>query len=416
MLMAGVSMESVHAQDWMNGFPPEKEKIISASDGSFFEFPAIRYSVNHMREFFPTRSVPAARGEYHVFREKHDKGIENITFRAWDSERVMDWEEFLEKNYTDGIIILHKGKIVYEKYPAGLGRDGVHAAMSVSKSFTGTFASILIEEGSLDPEKLVRDYIPELAESGFGDATVRQVLDMTTAIQYSEDYNNPKSEVWAYAAAGNPFRPAGYKGPANYYEYLMTVKKEPGKDHGKVFSYRTVNTEVMGWIISRVTGKCITRLISERLWVPMGARQDGYYLVDPAGKAAAGGGFSLNLRDMAAFGEMIRLGGKLDRKEIIPERAAAEVSGGGSPEAFAAGGEYPLLKGWSYHNMWWITNNSHRAFMARGVHGQAIYIDPAAEMVIVRFASNPLSSNKYIDPISIPAYEAVADYLMGGKK
>lgn len=62
--------------------------------------------------------------------------------------------------------------------------------------------------------------------------------------------------------------------------------------------------------------------------------------------------------------------------------------------------------------MWWITNNDHGAYMARGVHGQAIYIDPKAEMVIARFASNPLASNKYIDPLSIPAYEAVADYLM----
>ena len=80
--------------------------------------------------------------------------------------------------------------------------------------------------------------------------------------------------------------------------------------------------------------------------------------------------------------------------------------------AFEKGGEYPKLRGWSYRDMWWRTNNSHGAYMARGVHGQAIYIDPLAEMVIVRFASTPLASNKYIDPLSIPAYEAVADYFL----
>lgn len=416
ILMAGIGMESIYAQDWMKGFPPEKDKIISASDGSFFEFPAIRYSVNHMREFFPSRAVPAAGENYYVFKENINNRIDDITFVPWNSENPMTWKESLEKNYTDGIIILHKGRIVYEKYPAGLSRNGTHAAMSVSKSFTGLLASILIAEGKLDPSRLVREYLPELSGSGFGDATVQQLLDMTSAVSYSEDYNNPKAEVWAYSAAGNPFRPAGYKGPANYYEYLKTVKKMPDREHGTVFGYKTVNTEVMGWIISRVTGKCITELISERIWIPMGARHDGYYLVDPAGKASAGGGFSLNLRDMAAFGEMLRNGGRVGRNQIIPEAAVLQVSGGGSREAFAGSGEYPLLKGWSYHNMWWITNNSHGAYMARGVHGQAIYIDPAAEMVIVRFASNPLASNKYIDPLAIPAYEAVADYLMRGKK
>ena len=116
------------------------------------------------------------------------------------------------------------------------------------------------------------------------------------------------------------------------------------------------------------------------------------------------------------FGEMMRNGGKLNGKQIIPEKAAKDIASGGSSTeykaAFAKGGEYPKLDGWSYHNMWWITNNPHGAYMARGVHGQAIYIDPAAEMVIARFASTYLASNKYIDPLSIPAYEAVADYLM----
>ena len=111
-------------------------------------------------------------------------------------------------------------------------------------------------------------------------------------------------------------------------------------------------------------------------------------------------------------GDFSRNKGKIGRKQIIPEEAAQLVASGGNPIAFAKSEEYPNLKGWSYHNFWWITNNSHDAYMARGVHGQAIYIDPAAQMVIARFASNPLSSNKYIDPISIPAYEAIAEYLL----
>ena len=401
---------------WMQGFPPAREKTLKASDNSFFEFPALRYSVNHIREFYPTRAVSAGNGKKYTVKTRLDPAIDNITFTPWDAQKPMTFEQSLAANYTDGIIIMHKGKIVYEKYPAGLKPDGLHAAMSVSKSFTGTVASILVAEKKLDPSKKVTDYIPELKNSGFADATVGQVMDMTTAIKYGEDYNDPNSEVWAYSAAGNVFRPDSYSGPQNYYEYLATVKKLPDAEHGTTFGYKTVNTELLAWICSRVTGKGLTDMVSEMIWQPLGAHYDGYYQLDPSGIAFAGGGFDLNLRDMALFGEMLRNGGKLNGKQVIPAQAALDIAKGGSSdsykEAFAKSGEYPKLKGWSYHNMWWRTTNSHGAFMARGVHGQAIYIDPAAQMVIARFASTYYASNKYIDPLSIPAYEAVADYLM----
>lgn len=397
---------------WQQGFPPTKEKTLDAANGSFFMFPGLRYSVNHMREFNLTKNVPAATERYHKFRTKIDPAIDSISFTPWNSQTPMTWEESLGKNYTDGIIVLHKGKIVYEKYMGGLTPDGTHAAMSVSKSFTGTLASILIAEGKIDPSKKVTEYIPELEGSAFADATVQEVLDMTTSLKYSENYADPKAEVWTYTASGNPFRPAGYDGPRNYYEYLKTVQKIQGEGHGAKFGYKTVNTDVAAWIVSRVSGKDIATLLSEKIWKPMGAKYDGYYQIDPSGIPFAGGGFNLNLRDMAAFGQMILDGGKLHGKQIIPEAAAKEISGGGSQAAFEASGAYPALKGWSYHNMWWITNNAHKAFMARGVHGQSIYIDPAAKMVIVRFASGPVASNSYNDPTTLPAYEAVADYLI----
>lgn len=396
---------------WMQGFPPPADKTLSAADGSFFVFPALRYSVTHMREFMPTREVRAAKEKNFTFKTRIDDAIDSVTFMPTGESTPMTWAESLEKNYTDGIIVVHKGKIVYEKYAGSLKPDGLHAAMSVSKSFTGTLGAILIAEGVIDETKLVGEYVPELKQSAFGDATVRQVLDMTTSIQYSEDYNDPNAEVWKFTAAGNPFRPADYSGPRDYYEYLATVKKIPGQEHGEKFGYRTINTEVMGWIISRVTGKSITELLSEKIWVPMGAKYDGYYQLDPSGIAFAGGGFNLNLRDMAAFGEMLRNGGKVGRKQIIPAAAVQDIANGGDKAVFARG-DHPELVGWSYRSMWWNTGNADGAYCARGVHGQTIYIDPAAQMVIVRFGSHPMAANKYNDPWSLPAYQAVADYLM----
>ena len=139
--------------------------------------------------------------------------------------------------------------------------------------------------------------------------------------------------------------------------------------------------------------------------------QDGYYQVDGLGIPFAGGGLSASLRDLGRFGEMIRNKGMWDGQQILPKKAIEDIEKGGSKEAFAKS-DHPDLKGWSYRNMWWMTENAHRAYAARGVHGQTIYIDPTAEMVLVRLASHPVAGNAANDPWSLPAYEAVAAYLM----
>lgn len=395
---------------WMQGFPPSGEKIISAIDGSFFRFPALRYSVCHMREFMPTTGVRAAEKNRYKFKVKLDKGIDTVTFYPTSSDQIMTWEASLYKNYTDGILILHKGKIVYEKYFGELKPNGLHAAMSVSKTFTGTLGALLQEEGLLDENKTGADYIPELKNSAFGDASIRQILDMTTALKYSEDYSDPNAEIWAFSAAGNPFPKHGsYNGPTNYYDYLVTVQKEG--NHGEVFGYKTVNTDVLGWIASRVTGKSIPELLSERIWEPLGTHFDGYYQIDGAGIAFAGGGFSANMLDMAMFGEMIRNKGYFNKKQILPKSLIEDIMKGGDQQVFGKSA-YSTIGNWSYRNMWWITHNKHGAFAARGVHGQTIYIDPKAEMVLVRFASHAEAKNSKIDPTSLPAYHAVAKYLL----
>lgn len=139
--------------------------------------------------------------------------------------------------------------------------------------------------------------------------------------------------------------------------------------------------------------------------------QDGYYSVDELGIPFAGGGFNAGLRDLARFGELIRNKGNWQGEQILPARALEDIAKGGNQAKFAKAGFSGLLN-WSYRDMWWHTGNAHGAFAARGVHGQTIYIDPTAEMVIVRFASHPIAANSANDPTSLPAYAAVAQYLI----
>jgi CubicO group peptidase (beta-lactamase class C family) len=323
----------------------------------------------------------------------------------------MTWAQSLAANYIDGIVVLHDGVIVYEHYAGCLNDTGKHAAMSVTKSLTGLLGEMLVAEGKLDETDRVATIVPELAKSAFGDATVRQVLDMTTGLAYNEDYSDPDADVWRYGAAGNPLpKPEGYTGPRSYFEYLETVAREG--EHGAAFGYKTINTDALGWIIARVTGKSVADLLAERIWSKMGAEQDAYYTVDSIGTPFAGGGLNAGLRDLARIGQLMLDGGVINGRRLIPEAAVNSIRAGGDKAAFAKAG-YSLLKGWSYRGMWWVTHNEDGAYMARGVHGQAIYVDPKARMVIARFASTPQAGNAANDPTSLPAYDAVAKYLQG---
>jgi CubicO group peptidase (beta-lactamase class C family) len=155
----------------------------------------------------------------------------------------------------------------------------------------------------------------------------------------------------------------------------------------------------------------VAEVLSERVWRHLGAEQDAYFTVDAIGTPFAGGGLNTGLRDLARFGEMIRNGGRVAGRQVIPKAVVDDIRGGGERKQFAKAG-YSLLSGWSYRNMWWVTHNEHGAFTARGVHGQALYIDPTAEMVIARYASHPSAMNSANDPTSLPACHALAKHLL----
>lgn len=395
---------------WMQGSPVPEDKIIRFQDGGHYTFPKTRWSFSHFREFGPTRNVWRGDGPVSKLKRRIDPKINALTFMPIDGTKKMTWEQSLAANYTDSILVLHKGKIVYEDYFGVASPEKPHISFSVTKSYYGTMVAMLIEDGRIDPEEVTTTYLPELEGSAFADATVQQLLDMTTGIKYSEDYTDPNAEIFKFAFAGGFLpTPKTYDGPDNFYDFLKTLQKEG--EHGKKFKYQSVNTEVLGWIIKRVTGAPAEKMLSERIWQKMGAEQDAYITVDPLGTGFAAGGLNTTLRDHARFGEVMRLNGKYNGQQIVPESVVDDIRNGGKPSDFEQAG-YATLPGWSYRNQWWVSHNENGAFTARGIHGQTIYIDPAAKMTIVRFASHPQAGNANFDATSLPAYQAVADYLM----
>jgi hypothetical protein len=394
----------------MVGFPPPVDQRITLPDSNFFSFPKLRWSVCHMRELLPTASIERNPYAYTPLNYALLPGIDELTFKPSNSNKLMTWQQSLAANYTDGMLILHKGKVVYERYRGCLDEHTKHAAMSMTKSLTGLVAEILIAQGKLNDKALVKDIIPELTNSAFGDATVRQVMDMTTALKYSEHYADPNADIWQYSYAANPLpKPKEYTGPVGYFEYLQTVQKQG--NHGAAFGYKTVNSDVLGWIVSKVTNKKFDELASELVWSKIGAEHSADITVDGLGTPFAGGGLSATLRDLARLGLAVANQGAIDGVQVIPAKAIASIQTGGDKNAFSKAGFSSMPDG-SYRSMWWHFHNKNGAFAARGVHGQTVYIDPTAEMIIVRLASHPVAANGGIDPTSLPAYQAVADFLM----
>lgn len=349
-----------------------------------------------MRELVPTVNVRRGDGVSHLHRNERIADIDAISFTDVDGHTRL-FDKSLTDTYTDGILVLHQGRVVYERYFGALEPHLPHACHSVTKSYAGTLAAAFEHEGVLDASKTITHYVPELRGSAWDDATLRQVMDMQTGLAYTEAYADERASVWAYArACGWRPRPDGYDGPQTLCDYLRTVRKEGA--HGKAFDYKTVNTEVMAWVMARATGRSFAQLLHERLWAPLGCEEDGYVITDAAGMPMAGAGLSASLRDLARFGELMRREGDWTGKQVIPMSVVHDVRNGGSADL-------------SYRSQWWLTRNELDAFEARGIHGQRLYVAPKAEMVVARFASHPMASAAQGDRITMPQMLALGQML-----
>jgi CubicO group peptidase (beta-lactamase class C family) len=404
--------DEIDPKRWMQGFPPAPDVWVRFDRPGAAQFPQLRWAVNHYREMVPTKTVCRAAEPVPLPRAVSQARLDDIAFTAMTGEATT-WADAFAAIHTDGLCVLHRGRIVYERYWGGCEAHRPHIVFSVTKSFVGLLAQMLVHEGALDESARVPHYLPEMSGTAYDTATIRDVMDMRIGVKYSENYADPAAEVWDYGRAGGMMvRAKDYAGPETLYEFLTALVQDG--PHGEAFAYKTVSTEVLAWIIKRIEGKDLSAILSERIWSRIGTEEDAYFAIDIAGTEVGGGGLNATLRDLARFGEMMRNGGTAGGHQIVPQAVIDDIRFNGSPEAFAPAG-YVTLPGWSYRNMWWISNNAHGAYMARGIYGQNVYIDPKAEMVIARLGSHSIAANTATDPLVLPAYQAAAEALMAGR-
>jgi CubicO group peptidase (beta-lactamase class C family) len=389
----------------MQGFPPPPDKIVRLA--TVLKYPNARWVVQNLRQLGPTANVWKGGTAPSALPTKL-RDLDGITFQDSKGTKtsLADWQK---NTYTDALLVLHKGRIVYEKYYAGMKQNQQHVLWSMSKSVTGLLATEFIKEGLLNPSATVSIYLPEMAESAYGDATVQQVLDMTSGVKYAEDFSDPSSAVFQYLiASGLVPAPAQYAGARSLTEFLPTLKKDG--EHGASFNYKSADTEVVGWILQRISGKSFATLMSERLWVPLGAEEDASVWNDSIGTQASSVGVSSTLRDLGRLGELLRNDGKFNGKQIVSKATVAEIRKGADPEKFKAA-KTPPRDGYSYHNHWWIPHDKDGTFEAKGLMGQHIHINPTAEIVVVKFSSHPVPNTIFTHTLDRQAFAAIASSL-----
>ncbi len=277
----------------------------------------------------------------------------------------------------DGLAVVHRGRLVAERYGGEMTEVSLHLSQSVGKSVAGLTAGILAGRGQLDPSSRVTDHVPEVAGSGYDGATVRHLLDMTAAIDFVEDY---AVDFWRYdvACAWHPPVPGV---PETILEYLPTIGPADWT-HGERFHYATPNTDLLGIVLERVADEPLATLIARELWGPLGAERDALLTVDGAGTAAIGGGFCATLRDYARLGLLVAE----DGADVVSAQWIAEL-GGGDAAAFARSTVPTAGSGAEgYRNQWWRRDGRPTA---RGIHGQLVSADPAMQTVVAILSSWP---------------------------
>ncbi|HVM56115.1 MAG TPA: serine hydrolase [Gaiellaceae bacterium] len=371
----------------MQGSPPEPSRLVTVA--GWQEGPWNRWAFQHVSELVPCAVVPRGTGPVFPLPSEPEE-LGSTPLGGVGCADTLD--DFLHESYTDGFLVLRDGRILYERYENGMRPASRHVLMSVSKSLCGVLTGGFVESGALDPDATVATYVPELWDSAYGDATISQLLDMTVSLEFNEDYADPDSEVQAQDRVAG-WRPRRLEDPETSYDFLRSLRRKD--EHGRAFQYCSATTDVLAWVLERVTGRRYPEVLADGLWSRIGAEHDAFVTVDRVGFAFANGGVCASLRDLARLGHLVLRGGSADAHRVCSPQWAARIREGSDPGLMAGSDFARAYPDGSYRSQWWSTGGEASAFYAVGIFGQFIWVDPGADVVIVKLSSLP----KALDPV-----------------
>jgi CubicO group peptidase (beta-lactamase class C family) len=392
----------------MSGFPPAESAVVSSA--TWQEAAHVRWAFQHMREIIPSQVVPADPTHARPLSRSHDHDVLGAEVTRLDGSRSTAGQ-VLTSTWTDAVLVLHDGEVVDERYFAGMMPTTPHLLMSVSKSLVGCVAGVLAEKGTLDPSAPVTHHVPEVRGSGYDGATVRDLLDMRTGVAFREKYDDPDAEVRVMERSMG-WRPILPGDPVGIYAYLATLGS--AGVHGGPFTYRSADTDMLGWVCERAAGTRMCELLSTLLWVPMRAEHDAEVTCDAVGTAVHDGGISAVARDVARFGQLLLDDGAVDGTEVVPASWLLDARNPPADvrEAFSVTENEPVLPGGWYRNQFWfVPTPSGPAQVCLGIHGQMVYVDHAHRTVGVKLSSWPTPQNAMHLIDTLRAFHAIGEWL-----
>ncbi|MEP3226385.1 MAG: serine hydrolase [Parasphingorhabdus sp.] len=302
-------------------------------------------------------------------------------------------DQYMADQRMAGIVILQDGKVRLEEYRMDFGKDDRWTSFSVAKSLVSTMVGAAIKDGLIQSiDDPLTDYIPELKGSGYDGVTVQQLLTMTSGVKWNEDYADPKSDV----AQFNNTQPVDGMDPIIVYMKTLENEAEPGTR----WQYNTGETNLIGVLVAKATGKSISEYLSEKVWVPYGMSQDGEWLLNEGGKEIGGCCISATVRDYALFGQFAMDGGRIGEDSIVPEGWFAKA---GTKQADID------VPGRGYGYQWWTFDDG--SFAGQGIFGQGIFIDPARKLVVASNGNWPSATPEEQGAQRIAFFNAVKSYL-----
>ena len=379
----------------MAGFPPPAEKRVTLLNWQAQPFN--HWAFMHVEQVVRTSLVDRG-GDPVSALLRHPLSLANVEFKA-PTGGTITVAEALARIDCNGYLLIKDGRIVFEHYANGFGPRMRHLTQSAGKSVAGTLVASLIDDGVLDEGKLVTEYLPEMKGSAYEGATLRHVLNMTAGVKYSEDYYDPKAEVFQHEIS-HAWKPAKEGVPGVLYEFLPTMK-EKEREHDVRFEYASAHTDVLAWIVERATGKRLTQALSDRIWSRLGAEQDAAYTVDGSGTACANGGFCVSLRDFGRFGQMMLQNGFYNGKQIVASSVVEDCFTGNHAHFIesAKGGlisrELPKhFNNGGYQNQWWAMDvDRGDRTLALGSFGNLLYLDRSRNVVMVQLATQRVNAD-----------------------
>ncbi len=326
-----------------------------------------------------------------------------IRYRFREEERSL--EDYLARTDVTGFLVLRRDTVVLERYFHGASPRSRFVSQSVGKSILSILVGVAVDEGRIAIADPVTRYLPELAGTGYDGATVKNVLQMATGVGYSEDYRDSTSGAARIGAALLTGMPA-------FSAFVRSMKPTPVAP-GTAFEYQSVNTQVLAMLLERVTGERLSEWTERRLWRPLGAEADGfYYQARAQPETCAFACFNATLRDYGRLGLLMLGGGSIDGRRIVSEAWVRQSTTADEEylKPVREAGRPPRM---GYGFQWWLPPWPEGAFMAIGIFGQAIYVDPGREVVIVQTAAWPEPVSPGLGAERAAVFQAVAAAVAG---